>query len=65
MSDKVKGAIVFIAGIVVSVGSSYLYKLTRIYFELDIPSLTEKLIVFMAPLFIAGSYSYGKIKKSK
>lgn len=47
VSEKAKGTIVFIAGVVVSVGSSYLYGFGKLYFELDIPPLSEKLIFLM------------------
>lgn len=47
VSEKVKSTIALIAGIVVSVGSSYLYCLGKVYFELDVPSLTEKLIFLL------------------
>ena len=58
MSKKVKSAIAFIAGIFVSVGSSYLYRLAKIHLELDVPSLTEKIIflVMLLPLGFGMAY---------
>jgi len=56
--EKVKSTIVFIAGIVVSVGSSYLYSFGKIYFELDIPPLSEKLIFLMLLLPLGFGMAY-------
>ena len=58
MSEKVKSTIALIAGIVVSVGSSYLYRLGKVYFELDVPSFTEKLIFLLLLLPVGFGMAY-------
>jgi len=58
VSEKVKGAIAFIAGIFVSTGSSYLYHLAKVNFELNIPSFGEKLIFLMMLLPLGFGMAY-------
>ena len=58
MSKKVKSAIAFIAGIIASVGSSYVYRLAKIHFELDVSSFAEKVIFLMMLLPIGFGMAY-------
>ncbi len=58
VSKKVKGAIAFIAGIFVSIGSSNLYSLAKVNFELNIPSFGEQLIFFVMLLPLGFGMAY-------
>ena len=47
VSEKIKSTTYFITGITLSAGRSYLYRLAKIHFELDVSSFAEKIILLM------------------
>ena len=66
MRKKVKSTVAFIAGVIASVGSSYVYRLTKMHFELDVPSFAEKVIFLMMllPLGFGMAYFLKTFKKT-
>lgn len=58
VNKKIIGVIYFFAGFVITVGSSYLYRWAKMFFELDIAISMEKLIflVMILPIGIGAAH---------
>ena len=67
MKNRTKGLLLLVLGFSISIMLSYSYQIVVSYFALEVSENLKKflLIVFMTPVFIAGAFSYEKIKKRK
>jgi len=67
VKNRIKGLLQLALGFSITIALSFSYQIVVSYYALDVSENLKKslLIVFMTPLFIAGAFSYDKIKKGK
>lgn len=67
VKNRTKGLLQLALGFSITIALSFSYQFVISYFALEVSGNLKKLllIVFMAPLFIAGAFFYDKIKKCK